>query len=243
MTSSISSKLAVPSSISPDSNALSEVPSWDLLRDCTAGECEASWNELVRRVSPRLERSVRRLLRRLGGEDDPSRVEDLLQEVFFRLVASWGRPARRFRGSSEAEATSYLHRVALHVVLDSRRDACAGKRGGGWRTLRLLAEEAEALPAPLSDSPESGLLRRDQRRIFRRRCRELLGPRTSARTVRIAELALLEGLTSGGIVARGGSGPGISGVNSIVHRLRRGLERRGCELPRRARRRAAAPGR
>lgn len=228
---------------STESNAAPELPFWDLLRICTAGECEASWTELVRRIAPRLERSVRKQLRRFGGEDDPSRVEDLLQEVYCRLVAGWRRPARRFRGSSEAEATSFLHRVALHVVLDHRRDACAGKRGGGRGTLRLLDDQAEALPAPHSDSPDSALLRRDRRREFRRRCRELLGPRAKARTVRIAELALVEGLTSGEIAEWSGCGLRVSGVNSIVYRLRCGLESRGCVLPRRARRHAVARGR
>lgn len=211
-------------------------PIWEILSDCSAGAGEDGWRELVRRVGPRLSRTLTKLLTRRGEAVDSAQVEDLCQEVYCRLIAGWRRPGRRFRGASEAEATAYLHRIAVRVVLDVHRAARSARRGAGVPTLRLLPALADGLAAPTVDSPEHRLLARDRRRRFRANCRELLGGRASERTLRVAELALYAGLSSREIALRLGPEIGISGINSIFHRLRRGLAARGRRAPRRSRR-------
>jgi hypothetical protein len=210
--------------------------SWRLLRICTARSCEVSWRLLVERHGPDLERAVRRMLLAGGPLTEPGLVQDLMQEVYLRLVAGWRRPASRFRGASDGEARAYLRRVAATVVLDSRRDARADKRGGGAKLIQLDPEVAEALPAPPGDSPEYRVERRERRRLFRHRCRALLGRRASARTIRVAELAIVDGLSSREIVAASGHRLRETGVNSTVFRLRRRLERSGVRIPPRVRR-------
>jgi hypothetical protein len=59
--------------------------------------------------------------------------------------------------------------------------------------------------------------------------------------VRVAELAILDGLSSGEIVRAFGGRLRETGINSTVFRLRRRLERSGVAIPRRTRRSARAP--
>jgi DNA-directed RNA polymerase specialized sigma24 family protein len=212
-------------------------PVWALLRDCTEGPGEEAWRELVLRCGPSLTAAVRRLLRRAAGDADPAAVEDLVQEVYCRLLASWRRPSRRFRGSCDAEAAVFLRRVAASVVLDRRREACAGKRGGG-RQAAPLGELVQSVPAPAAAQPDAELRDREARREFLLRCRAVLGRRASRSTLRVVELALLDGLSTREIVARFPSGPKASGVNSVIFRLRRRFAREGVAVPRRKRRAA-----
>ena len=187
------------------------------------------------RFHSRLVTAVRRSLLRLGGAGtDADRVEDLVQEVYFRLLSGGGR-SRQFRGNKEAQLMTYLQRVAMSVVVDARRVAQARKRYGG---LPVLLEEWRL--APLAGSlqvggPEDRLLAGERRRAFLEICCQALGRHASSTAVRIARLALLEGWTSREIAAGLGGRLGIAGVNSIIYRLRRKLSGRGIELPRRHR--------
>ena len=218
------------------------VSSPDLFRVCAAGTCERSWREFVARFHSRLVIAVRRSLLRLGGpgaEAEPA--EDLVQEVYCRLLGGGGsgRP-RQFRGSSEAQLMSYLQRVAVSVVVDAHRATLAQKRAGG----RLVVLEEWRL-TPLSGfndviGPEDRLLAGERRRDFLQICRRALGRNATAETLRIARLALLEGWTSREIAAVLGGGLSVAAVNTIIHRLRRKLVGHGVELPRRDRRVAVA---
>lgn len=217
--------------------AAGAAPVWALLRDCTAGPGDAAWSELARRCGPRLAAEVRRLSRRAGAAAEPAAVEDLVQEIYCRLLACWRRPCRRFRGSTDAEAAAFLRRVAASVVLDRRREAFAEKRGGG-RQATQLGELVQSVPAHAAEQPDAELRDREARRLFLLRCRAVLGRRASRSTLRVVELALLDGLSTREIVARLPAGPKASGVNSVIFRLRRRFAREGVAVPRRKRRAA-----
>lgn len=211
------------------------VASADLFRTCSAGNCDAAWQEFVARFHGRLVTAVRRALLRLGvpgGHDE--RVEDLVQEVYCRLLGGGRRP-RHFRGDSEAQLMTYLQRVAASVVVDARRVALAEKRWGGQRVAWAEWKLAPAVGIPAASGPDDRLFADERRRAFLALCRQALGRRATPTTVRIARLALLEGWSSREI-ARGLAGRmGIAGVDSVIYRLRRNLARRGIELPRRDR--------
>lgn len=212
-----------------------ESSSWNLLHLCTSGASEAAWSEFVARYEARLLRTLSRLWLRFEPGGDGSRAEDLLQEVYCRLFAGWRSTSRRFRGGSDAEVGAYLQRVARSVVLDARRDDRAGKRGGG----RLVSLEASALESRLATPAASGaeerLLRRERRQLFLRRCRVALGRLATPTTLRIAELALLDGWTSREIAAALPGELKAPAVDSLIHRLRRNFELSGVLLPRRPR--------
>lgn len=229
---------ARPSSGPPFAASAQQAPadrlsSTELFRSCASGTCDRSWREFVARFHSRLVTAVRRSLLRLGVPGtEVERVEDLVQEVYFRLLV--GR-ARQFRGHSEAQLMTYLQRVATSVVVDARRAALAQKRSGG--RLVLLEEWRLALLAGYDfvPEPEDRLLAGERRRAFLEMCREALGPHATPATMKIARLALLEGWTSREIASGLCGGLGIAGVNSVIYRLRRKLSGRGIDLPRRDR--------
>lgn len=226
----------------PDRLPASGATSADLFRSCTSGSCEGCWHEFVERFHGRLVSTVRRQLLHLEAiESFDDRVEDLVQEVYCRLLGA-GRRRRRFFGTSEAQLMTYLQCVVHSVVIDARREALAEKRWGGRR---VTWADWRQLPAPepvADDDPEVRLLRDERRRGFLAICRQTLGRRADATTVRIARLALLEGWSSREIAAGLGGRMGIAGIDSIIHRLRRSLAANGIVLPYRVRKAECLPG-
>ena len=213
-------QVTIPQQIEPTST--------DLFRSCASARCERAWSEFVARFHARLVCAVRRTLVRLEvSSSNEERVEDLVQEVYCRLLGG-GRGL--FRGDSEAQLMTYLQRVAESVVVDARRLALADKRWGGRR---VEFEEGTPLTSAECDGPEERLLARERRSTFLALCRHALGRRASPTTVRIARLALVEGWTSREIAAGLGGKVGIAGVDSVIYRLRRNLAGRGIALPRR----------
>ena len=212
------------------------ISSADLFRTCAAGNCDGAWREFVKRFHGRLVTAVRRALLRLGASGaagaNTERVEDLVQEVYCRLL-SGGRRPRSFRGESEAQLMTYLQRVAASVVVDARRVALAEKRCGGHRVAWADWRLGPAVGIGEASGPEDRLLAREQRRAFLAVCRQALGRRATPTTVRIACLALLEGWSSREIAAGLAGRMGIAGIDSVIYRLRRSLARRGISVPRR----------
>jgi hypothetical protein len=126
-------------------------------------------------------------------------------------------------------------------VIDARREALAEKRWGGHRVSWADWKQLPALDPMEDDDPEERLLRDERRRGFLAICRQSLGRRADATTVRIARLALLEGWSSREIAARLGGRIGVAGIDTVIHRLRRSLAGRGIELPCRVRKSGPRP--
>ena len=206
----------------------------ELFRRCSAGNCDRAWQEFFERFHSRLRTAVRRALVRLGSPgDNEERVEDLVQEVYCRLLKAARR--RRFGGRNEAQLMAYLQRVVTSVVVDAHRLALAEKRRGGkrvaWSDWRIAPELCVAEEC----GPEYRLLAGERRRSFLAICRHALGRRATPTAVRVARLALLEGWTSREIAADLDGRMGPSGIDSIVCRLRHRLAEQGIALPRRER--------
>lgn len=214
-----------------------QLSSADLFRRCAAGGCDRAWREFVERFHGRLSHAVRRTLLRLGGDaPHEERVDDLVQEVYCRLLSE-GRRRQRFRGATEGQLMTYLQRVVASVVIDARREALAEKRAGGlrvtWQEWRLPPEAAVVA----DESPEERLLAEERRLGLLAICRDALGRQANATTARIARLALLEGWSSREIAERLDGRMGVAGIDSLIYRLRRRLAGRGIDLPRRDHRR------
>jgi len=202
---------------------------------CAHGEA-GSWDELVHELGPVLSRLVRREVA-LRSRDGSGEVEDLVQEAWCRLLADGRRRMRAFRGDTGGELAVYLAAVARSVVADHLRAAASAKRGGGIAPLRITGEGGVEVipvrdPAP---SPERRLLAREQGREARERLRELAGPRTSPRRLRLLELALVHDLPSAEISRRVAPELAPSSIDSIVCRFRRRVAARGIGVPSRRR--------
>ena len=111
----------------------------DLLRRAQSGDLEA-FEDLYRENAGR----VYALCLRMSG--DPALARDLTQDTFLR---AWER-IRSFRG--ESQFATWIHRIAVNVVLGERRSA--GSRGA----LTFEEKDLERIEAPAS-RPEPGRMR------------------------------------------------------------------------------------
>lgn len=198
------------------------------------------WEVFVRRYGRWLQRRCWYVLLRWGCEPRWDEVEELVQEVYCRLLENRRRRLRSFRGDSEKSLRTFLSRVVRTVVINHVRHRQTSRRCHGlrdpeplprWRSeMRMQSLQVDQVPC-LSPSPERRVQTRQQRRLFRDRCQKVLGPRTYRRDAEILWLALLEGWSSREIASRVALSP--SAVDTVVSRARRRLVAEGLELPER----------
>jgi len=191
------------------------------------------WEDFVQRYQRPLRARVVRALWAAGRRPADEQVDDLLQDVYCRLLDAGGRRIALCRG--EEAMAAYLGRIAERVVADQLRRTRALKRGRS----RLLAadlgggEEALARAIDPRGTPEDALLAAERRQSFRDVCRRLLPGPTAVRDTRILELALLGGWSSQEIARVLGGRLAASSVDSLVCRLRRRLAENGIPVPKR----------
>lgn len=179
----------------------------------------AFWDDFARQHGRDLQRCAARAMRTMGWRAAPADVEELVQEVYCRLLER-PRNVTALREASPPARWAYLHRIVRSVVVDALRGRAAKKRGGAVRV-----EHHEALlhrRAP-GASPEERLVARERARELRRRVCELGGPEHGARNVRILELSAVEGCTAAEISRRMAGALTPSSVHTVLHRLRRQL--------------------
>lgn len=161
-------------------------------------------------------------------------VDDLLQEVLYRLLENGGRRLRCFRGRTEASWRAYLDRVARTVALRWVRKIASLKRGGpgvstGGRRLRRAHRRSARWLVAGEPSPERRAEDRQECARLIRGCRRVAGPRQPERDFTILRLAFVQGWTSGEIGAL--LGLSASAVDSVISRARRQLLQEGLEPP------------
>lgn len=208
----------------------------EMIRGMKVEGNEPPWELFVGRFGWRLAERVSRILEERGALSLPEDVEDLVQEIYCRLLDHRRRRLHDFRGTDEREVMSFLCRIARTVVTDHLRARGAGKRGAALvvkpRTSQGGLPRSAADPGP---SPEERTLLQDARRRFLRRCREVAGSRAPRRVIAVLRLALLEGWSSREIAASMAWKLSPSGVDSIICRARRRLAAMGVPLPPRER--------
>jgi len=220
----------------PSASSWEASPDCRLFRRCLEGRGSEEW----RQFQGRYESTLRNLLwRRARGVVEGQlelEVEDLLQELYCRLLSA-GRSGR-FLGRSDAELSRYLTRAAISVVADRRRALRADKRRipvpnpRDETTHRPLEERMPACSE--EETPERRYLLREARRTFLRHCDRLVGTQRGAKLGAL-RLALLDGCDSREVARRLGGALTPAQVDRLVHDLRRRLSREGIELPRRRR--------
>lgn len=196
------------------------------------------WSALVRRHDARLRGRVRRTLNRLGLRAQLELVDEIVQDVYCRLLEGGEHRLRHgVGGLSDPSLLAYLGTVAERTVLDQVRNASALKRTGlstvrlgrlGRRTRRAVERIAD--PGP---TPEQTAIRSQGRRQLLDRCREIRGLGPGRRNAWVMRLAVLEGYSSREIAAAAGGRLSPHTIDMLVHRLRRRLARSGFALTRR----------
>lgn len=193
---------------------------------------EESWETVVRRYEKALRSRIWRQLERLDHPPGADLVDEILQDVYCRLLQ---QALHRLRGRSAGELLAYVGTIAENVAFDHVRLARAGKRHSS-REVRL-GRRLEQISDP-RQNPERDLLHAESQRQVLRSCRDTSRHGRRRRNVWVARLAFLEEWSSQEIAgaARGRLSPGH--VACLIHRLRRRLLREGFAPPRRKRRRA-----
>ena len=207
----------------------------DLLQRCATDRDAEIWQEFLARFDRRIAAGVYRTLARFDARVGTDEQQDLLQEVYCRLLDRRGRYLQRCRGEVDGAVGVYLARVAESVVVDYLRNRSAAKRGSGriWdRRWEVDYELADWVPDS-GRSPEEKLLQRERHVRFFSRCRELVGNRSPQRDLEVLYLAFFEGWTSREISRRLGNEMTPSAVDSLVYRLKKRLAKTGVEIPRR----------
>ena len=211
---------------------MEEMGAHELVSRCAVAGDEASWGEFRARFEDRLMAGLRKGLRKTGMRYPPVDVEDLLQDVYCKLLDRRGRYLRRCRGGADEAVSAYLGRVAESVAIDRVRAEIALKRGRGrvvgfpeegWKTRLDTADPAV--------SAEQRLLSRERRTQFLRSCCKVVGRRSRKRDLRVLYLACIEGWSSREIARALGDGLTPSSIDSLVHRARKRLAARGVGLP------------
>jgi DNA-directed RNA polymerase specialized sigma24 family protein len=193
---------------------------------------DAAWEELIGRFGTGLKARVGSVLRRCGVRPRNDHVEEIVQEVYCRLLAGGSRRLRRCRATNESQVGAYLGRVAERVALDQLRAARAQKRGGPsaavaaaeaeggqgeWRGGRGQRGERAVDPGA---NPEELVLSRERLRLFLERCGALAGRRDYRRNARILALAVA-GMNSGEIARAVGGALTARSIDGLLLRVRR----------------------
>jgi DNA-directed RNA polymerase specialized sigma24 family protein len=190
----------------------------------STSEPESAWEDLIGRYGAGLKARVGSVLRRSGVRPRSEHVEEIVQEVYCRLLAGGGRRLRRCRATSEGQVGAFLGRVAERVALDQLRAARAQKRGGDQGGAGA-ADERVADPRA---NPEELVLRRERLRLFLERCGALAGRRDHRRNTRILALAVA-GWSSGEIARAVGGTLTARSIDGLLLRVRRCVAARARE--------------
>lgn len=211
----------------------------ELLHRC-AGDFDArAWEEFVIRLGSRLRTGVRSAFRRAGCRCRSEDLEDILQDVYFRLLRRDREALRGVRGQHDAEVEAYFQRLAQRVAFDFLRARGAAKRGWDLRKSgRDENFELDSTPGR-APGPERELLWREEFALLEQRCRRALAGPGMLADLRLLRWVYIEGLSSREISDRLDGRLAPSGVDTRIHRLRVRLSRAGIQLPRRSSRAVA----
>lgn len=200
-----------------------ETPVRELMYACSRTDSGDAWEELVRRYGEVIRRAVYSATETAEIAQCHDLRQELVQEVYCRLLENRRRYLRGFRGTSEGEARVFFTCVARSVVYNHSRRMRAQKRrpAGDGRYVGPL------VPSPSlqeSFSPEVRLLQTELWQEFWRQALDTLRDRPCARRdLSIFHLYAVEGWTSREISngLRGSLKP--TSVQSVVHRVRNRL--------------------
>ena len=196
---------------------------------CVAGEGERAWEDFVGRFEPVLRRGVVSALNGTAKRWD-GLEEDLLQEVYCRLLEGGAQHLKRCRERDEVAIRAFLARLARNAAIDHLRWRRTVKRGRRSLVSGDLAQRRFEQAANREPSAEDRLIMRQQGRSFLRACRRIGGCRTADRNVRVLALAFLGGLSSREIAQHLGRSLSPGSIDSLISRARKKLAAAGVAL-------------
>lgn len=206
-----------------------ETSASDLLRECGEKLTDRElWRQFQQRFQGLIFMYVMRALRlRLIQDDVTDTVSDLVQEVYLKLVQHDGRILRSFKGTTEFSARAFLARVSASVVFDYQRRIASDKRSAQVIPIDF-AQAAEVGRKKSADKPDldsnqlsSILAWIDMERVVAGDADQ----KNARRNALIFQLHYINGFESGEISRFPGFNLTESGVQAILARLRKRLQK------------------
>jgi RNA polymerase sigma factor (sigma-70 family) len=209
----------------------------ELLERCSRQPYDdAAWEEFVRRYQSTIRSNVIKTFHRKAQEDLDRKpqfpedlIEDLVQEVYKRLIADCNRALTRFEGEFANSIYQYLAMISINVVRDHFREVRAQKRPKVSYSLDEMLENGDnpQLIGPLSHSdgrPASPSSMCDLDEI-EEVLRKVMTGKNRARDIFIFQLRFYEGLTLEEIARVTGGKLSAISVGSILNRTLKKIKR------------------
>ncbi len=196
---------------------------------------DTDWASLVQRVDPMLRSTLAGLGRSYGVYLNRDLLDEVIQEIYVRLLRNDRRVLRGCRAESETTIRSYLRRVARSTLIDWLRARRALKRGPAAElsldVLNGLADEVDGFEVPSrTSSPLDAIYARELRGRFRRECGCVANSGgTVWRDIWITERMVVDGWSSREAARVVQLAPAT--VATVLSRMRRELRRRGLFVP------------
>ncbi len=206
-----------------------ETPPADLVRECGEKLTDrVLWTKFQEQFQGLIFLYLMRALRLRRIQDDAADiVPDLAQEVYVRLVQRDGQALRTFRGTTEFSVMAFLARISSSVVQDHQRQMMSEKRRANIVPIEMAkAGERGALRS--ADSPEfdANTLSSILSWIDVERIVEGDPDRKNARrNALIFKLHYIDGFEAGEIARFPGFELTKSGVETILARLRKRIQK------------------
>lgn len=127
-----------------------------LVRRAVAGDEDAE-DELIERLMPIVRARVRRFLARSGRKLGPDQGDDLVQDIWLRLIEDGGRRLLAYDPSRAVSLESFAGMITEREIGNLRQKAGARKRGSHLMALAPLDEGApsgEASPEAEAEARE-----------------------------------------------------------------------------------------
>jgi len=219
----------------------------ELLDRCSVRPAdEIAWEEFVRRFDPTIRNSIAKVFHQKIRENverksqfTENTVDDLVQMVYYRLVADRSEALKRFVGAHANSIYQYLILISINVVRDYFREMRAQKRPkiaysldeliGSDGTSTLLGDAASGLdgtPLPANSSPFT-------MNEIEAALRKAASWKNRDRDILIFKLHYLHGMTLEEITKAKGIKLSTVGVNSTITRVTRKVRRLLSKPPRR----------
>jgi RNA polymerase sigma-70 factor (ECF subfamily) len=192
---------------------------------------EPAWEEFVRRYHVTIRSNVQRTYHRKAREEADRRpqlpddaVDDLVQQVYIRLVEDRSRALKRFEGEHENSIYEYLRMISINVVRDYFREIKAQKRPKISYSLdemletrgdTALSPRPGTSDGPMVDNAYAVFAVQEIEHVLRK----AVSGKNRDRDTLIFKLHYYDGLTSEEIISVMGLEITTIGVNSILNRI------------------------
>ncbi|HSE96843.1 MAG TPA: sigma-70 family RNA polymerase sigma factor [Blastocatellia bacterium] len=202
----------------------------ELLERCSRQPCDnAAWAEFVRRYQSTIRLHVVKTFQTKSREELDRRsqfpddlIEDLVQEVYKRLVTDRSRALKRFEGEHENSIYQYLIMISINVVRDHFREARAQKRPKVSESLDQLLETGDNALLDRAAIQNSPVITLDEIELA---LRKAVTGKNRERDMLIFKLRFYEGLTLEEITKVIGGNISAISIGSILNRMLKKLRR------------------